>query len=104
MYKGIIEITNIGEEGGQAVGGERGHGGSRRADAAMTSVERAPTQVVHLSEKNMVLIECPDGVWVLDTGANNHMTGTRSTLTYLDNCSDDGGAQHIRRENPHLSG
>jgi hypothetical protein len=51
----------------------------------MTGIERAPTQVIHLAEKNMVSIECPDSVWVLDTGANNHMTGTQSTLTYLDN-------------------
>ena len=27
---------------------------------------------------------CPEGMWVLDTGASNHMTGTRSTLTHLD--------------------
>jgi hypothetical protein len=26
----------------------------------------------------------PDGVWVLDTGASNHMTGTRSALTQID--------------------
>jgi hypothetical protein len=33
----------------------------------------------------MVLIKCPDGVWVLDTGASNHMAGTQSALTHLDN-------------------
>lgn len=27
---------------------------------------------------------CSDEVWVLDTGASNHMTGTKSTLTQLD--------------------
>jgi hypothetical protein len=46
-------------------------------------VVRGPTQAVHLVE-NVVPIEVPDGVWVLDTGASNHMTGTRTALTQLD--------------------
>jgi hypothetical protein len=37
-------------------------------------------QTVHLSEK-ITPADVPDGVWVLDTGASNHMTGTRSALT-----------------------
>jgi hypothetical protein len=36
-----------------------------------------------LSEK-VVPVNVPDGIWVLDTCASNHMTGTRSTLTQLD--------------------
>jgi hypothetical protein len=40
-------------------------------------------QTVHLLEK-ITPAEVPDGVWVLDTGASNHMTATRSTLTQLD--------------------
>jgi hypothetical protein len=28
---------------------------------------------------------CPEGMWVLDTGASNHMTGSRSVLTHLNN-------------------
>ncbi|CAD6213509.1 unnamed protein product [Miscanthus lutarioriparius] len=31
--------------------------------AAVAGVEQASTQVVHLAEKNVVPIECPDGVW-----------------------------------------
>ena len=29
-------------------------------------------------------MQCDNGVWVLDTGASNHMTSTRSALTQLD--------------------
>lgn len=46
-------------------------------------VMRRPAQTVHLTEK-VILVDVPDGVWVLDTGASNHMTGTRSALTQLD--------------------
>ena len=46
-------------------------------------VVRRPTQIVHLTE-NVVPVHVPDGVWVLDTGASNHMAGTRSALTQLD--------------------
>ena len=43
-------------------------------------VVRGPTQIVHLAE-SMILVDIPDGVWVLDTGSSNHMTKTRSALT-----------------------
>ena len=46
-------------------------------------VVRGPTQIVHLAE-NMIPVDVPDGVWVLDTSASNHMMGTRTTLTQLD--------------------
>jgi len=50
----------------------------------VTVVRRPPqAQVVHLVE-NVVPKSVPDDVWVLDTGASNHMTGTRSMLTQLD--------------------
>jgi hypothetical protein len=42
------------------------------------------SQVIHLSEDKVVPVICPDGVWVLDTGASNHMTGTKSALSQLD--------------------
>ena len=42
-----------------------------------------PTQIVHLTE-SVIPVDVPDGVWVLDTGASNHMTGIRSALTHLD--------------------
>jgi hypothetical protein len=38
---------------------------------------------VHLSEK-VTPVLVPEDMWVLDTGARNHMTGTRSALTQLD--------------------
>ena len=41
------------------------------------------SQIVHLAKKDVVPVECPDGVWVLDTGASNHMTRTRSALQSL---------------------
>ena len=47
--------------------------------AAANIVTRVPMQTVHLLEK-----QCEDGVWVLDTGGSNHMTGSRSALSQLD--------------------
>jgi hypothetical protein len=49
----------------------------------MCDVVQGPHQLVHLTEK-VVPVVVPDSVWVLDTGASNHMTGTRSMLTQLD--------------------
>ena len=46
-------------------------------------VVHEPTQIVHLTE-SVIPVDVPDGVWVLDTGASNHMTGIRSALTHLD--------------------
>ena len=50
---------------------------------ATCEVVHGSTEVVHLTEK-VVPIDVPEGVWVLDTGASNHMTGTRSVLSQLD--------------------
>jgi hypothetical protein len=53
-------------------------------------VVRAPftagRQVVHLNEKNVYLEDRDEAkdVWVLDTGASNHMTGRREALSSLD--------------------
>jgi hypothetical protein len=44
--------------------------------AEVNGVVQVLSQVVHLAEDNVVLVVCPDGGWVLDTGASNHMTGT----------------------------
>jgi hypothetical protein len=69
--------------------------------AVVSGVMRSPTQVVHLMEKNVVLVECPDGVWVLDTGASNYMIGCRATLSHLDKgvcgtlCFSDGSSVEI---------
>ena len=43
-----------------------------------------PAQTVHLVENKVVPVECAGGVWVLDTGASNHMTGCREALAHLD--------------------
>jgi hypothetical protein len=64
------------------VGGEE-HGALLLA--ALERVERVPSQLVHLSEEKLVPKMCPEGMWVLDTGASNHMTGLRSVLTHLYN-------------------
>jgi hypothetical protein len=61
-------------------------GGTNHQGALMLAtcdVMHGPSQLIHLTEK-VVPVVVPDGVWVLDTGANNHMTGTRSMLTQLD--------------------
>ena len=42
-----------------------------------------PTHIIHLM-KRLIPKNVPDGVWVLDTGASNHMTGMRSALTLFD--------------------
>jgi hypothetical protein len=47
------------------------------------TVHGAP-HFVHLSEEKVIPMICPEGVWVLDTGASNHMTGTKSALSHLD--------------------
>lgn len=43
------------------------------------------TLSVHLTEDKVVHVICPDDVWVLDMGASNRMTGTRSALSHLSN-------------------
>jgi hypothetical protein len=64
-------------------------------------VIRGPEQIIHLTEK-VVPLNVPDNVWVLDTGASNHMTGTRSALTQLDEglhgsvCFGDGSRVEIK--------
>ena len=47
------------------------------------TVAHPTNQVVHLTE-NVVPVDCPDVIWVLDTGASNHMTGCRSALSHID--------------------
>jgi len=41
-------------------------------------------QFVHLQEKKVKPVQCEDGVWHLDTGATNHMTGLKLVLSNLD--------------------
>lgn len=53
--------------------------------AEVNDVVQVLSQTVHLAEDNVAPVVCPEGVWVLDTGASNHMTGTRSALAHLDN-------------------
>jgi hypothetical protein len=52
--------------------------------AEVQSIVHGTSQVVNLSEEKVIHVICPEGVWVLDTGASNHMTGTKSTLSHLD--------------------
>jgi len=42
---------------------------------ATCDVVHGSSQCVHLMEEKVVPVDVPDGVWVLDTGASNHMTG-----------------------------
>lgn len=46
-------------------------------------VAHGPTQFIHVAEK-VTPVDVPEGVWVLDTGTSNHMTGSHSALTQLD--------------------
>lgn len=41
-------------------------------------------QRVFLNQEHVFPVEYDDGVWVLDTGATNHMTGCRESLSSLD--------------------
>lgn len=52
----------------------------------MTSRVHMYDRVVHLNENKVVSIDRDEGnnVWVLDTGASNHMTGCLEALTSLD--------------------
>jgi len=50
---------------------------------ATCDVVHGSHQFVHLTEK-VIPVDVPDNVWVLDTGASNHMTGTWSALSQLD--------------------
>ena len=56
--------------------------------SAANIVTRVPMQIMHLLEKTVVPVQCEDGVWVLDTGASNHMIGSRSALSQLDETVD----------------
>jgi len=51
--------------------------------AAVNGVAQVASECIHLFEKKVVA--CPDRVWVLDTGASNHVTGDRSALINIDN-------------------
>lgn len=51
---------------------------------AANSIVHALGRTVHLAEEKVVPVNCNSGVWVLNTGASNHMTGTREALTRLD--------------------
>lgn len=59
--------------------------GEEHGALLLSKLERTKTmssQYVHLAEGKVVPVPCLDGVWVLDTGATNHMTGTRSALSH----------------------
>lgn len=58
-------------------GGDHGSGALLLATCDMVHESQ---HIVHLTEK-VVPMDVPEGVWVLDTGASNHMTGTMSALT-----------------------
>jgi hypothetical protein len=42
--------------------------------ALACGVVHTPFKTVHLVEKDVFPMDCADDVWVLDTGASNHMT------------------------------
>ena len=52
--------------------------------ASASGIVHEPSKTVHLLEEKVVPMQCDNGVWVLDTGASNHMTGTREALNQLD--------------------
>ena len=52
--------------------------------ASASGIVHEPSKIVHLLEEKAVPMQCDNGVWVLDTGASNHMTGTREALNQLD--------------------
>jgi hypothetical protein len=70
------------QEANVAVGGGGENGALLLAECSIDHDVTA-LQTVNLSEK-VIPVTRPDGVWVLDTGASNHMTGTRSALTQID--------------------
>jgi hypothetical protein len=45
---------------------------------------RTTEECVFLNEECVVPVPTTDDRWYLDTGASNHMIGTRSTFTTLD--------------------
>ena len=51
---------------------------------SVSGIVHGPSKTVHLAEEKVVPMQCDNGVWVLDTGVNNHMTGTREALNQLD--------------------
>jgi len=52
--------------------------------ASASGIVHEPSKIVHLLEEKVVPMQCDNGVWVLDTGASNHMTSTREALNQLD--------------------
>lgn len=52
--------------------------------AIVHEIKPMQSQLVHLQEKKVKPIQCEDGVWHLDIGATNHLTGMRSVLSNLD--------------------
>jgi hypothetical protein len=62
-------------------------GGGDQVGALMLAtcdIMHGSSQCVHLMEKKVIPADIPNGVWVLDTGASNHMTGSLSALSQLD--------------------
>jgi len=69
------------QEANVAVGGAEHNGALFVAVACNVTVDSV--EEVHLTENRVVPVDCPEGVWVLDTGASNHMTSCRAALTHL---------------------